>query len=245
MSRRGPKTAMVLAAGFGKRMRPITETLPKPLVEVNGQAMLDRILDRLAEAGVKKAVVNLHHLGDRIESHLDGRTKPEIVFSPEAEILETGGGVKKALHQLGKDPFFVLNGDVLWLDGTRPALKRLAETWDGRQMDCLLLLHQSVFAYGYEGKGDFIMDPAGKVRRRREREVAPFVFAGIQILHPRLLDSTPEGPFSLNRIYDQAAERGRLFGICHDGEWFHVGTPEDLRAAEDAMHHMSVGAIHR
>lgn len=245
MSRRGPKTAMVLAAGFGKRMRPITETLPKPLVSVNGETMLDRILDRLAEAGVRKAVVNLHHLGDQIEGHLAERSRPGIVFSPEPEILETGGGVKKALHHLGKEPFFVVNGDVLWLDGRRPALKRLAETWDGRQMDCLLLLHQSVFAYGYEGMGDFVMDPAGRVRRRREREVAPFVFAGMQILHPRLLDSTPEGPFSLNRVYDQAAERGRLYGISHDGEWFHVGTPEDLKAAEEAMHHLNVGAIHR
>lgn len=243
--RRGPKVAMVLAAGFGKRLRPLTETLPKPLVQVNGEAMLDRILDRLSEAGVRKAVVNLHHLGEVIEDHLKDRQAPEIVLSPEAEILETGGGVKKALPQLGKEPFFVLNGDVLWLDGRRPALQRLAEVWDGRRMDCLLLLHQSVFAYGYDGRGDFMMDPNGLIRRRREREIAPFVFAGMQILHPKLLDATPEGPFSLNRLYDKAAERGRLYGISHDGEWFHVGTPQDLKTAEAAMHHLHVRAIHR
>ena len=243
--RRGPKVAMVLAAGFGKRLRPLTETLPKPLVQVNGEAMLDRILDRLSEAGVRKAVVNLHHLGEVIEEHLKDRETPEIVLSPEAEILETGGGVKKALPQLGKEPFFVLNGDVLWLDGRRPALQRLAEAWDGRRMDCLLLLHQSVFAYGYDGRGDFMMDPNGLIRRRGEREIAPFVFAGMQILHPKLLDATPEGPFSLNRLYDQAAERGRLYGISHDGEWFHVGTPQDLKTAEAAMHHLHVRAIHR
>ena len=243
--RRGPKVAMVLAAGFGKRLRPLTETLPKPLVQVNGEAMLDRILDRLSEAGVRKAVVNLHHLGEVIEDHLKDREAPEIVLSPEAEILETGGGVKRALPQLGKEPFFVLNGDVLWLDGRRPALQRLAEVWDGRRMDCLLLLHQSVFAYGYDGRGDFMMDPNGLVRRRREREIAPFVFAGMQILHPKLLDATPEGPFSLNRLYDKAAERGRLYGISHDGEWFHVGTPQDLKTAEAAMHHLHVRAIHR
>ena len=243
--RRGPKQAMVLAAGFGKRMRPITETLPKPLVKVNGEAMLDRILDRLAEAAVKKTVINLHHLGEVIEAHLEDRKAPEIVFSPEEEILETGGGVKKALPLLGKEPFFVVNGDVLWLDGRSSALRRLAESWDGRKMDCLLLLHQCVFAYGYEGLGDFFLDPAGVVRRRREREVAPFVFGGMQIIDPKLFASMPEGPFSLNRIYDLAARRGRLHGICHDGEWFHVGTPEDLKFAEDAMHHMSVPAIHR
>ncbi len=243
--RRGPKVAMVLAAGFGKRMRPITETLPKPLVQVNGEAMLDRILDRLVEAGVKTAVVNLHHLGAVIESHLAERTAPEVVFSPEAEILETGGGVKKALSHLGKEPFFVVNGDVLWVDGRSAALRRLAESWDGRKMDCLLLLHQCVFAYGYDGMGDFFLNPAGVVRRRREREVAPFVFGGMQIIDPKLFDAMPEGPFSLNRIYDLAAERGRLHGICHDGEWFHVGTPEDLKFAEDAMHRMSVPAIHR
>ena len=164
--RRTPKLAMVLAAGFGKRMRPITDTLPKPLVQVNGEAMLDRILDRLAEAGVKKAVVNLHHLGGAIETHLAERKAPEILFSPEPEILETGGGVKKALPLLGKEPFFVINGDVLWLDGRSSALRRLAESWDGRRMDCLLLLHQCVFAYGYEGMGDFFLDPVGVVRRR-------------------------------------------------------------------------------
>ncbi len=243
--RKTPAVAMVLAAGLGLRMRPITDTRPKPLVEVGGRTLIDRILDRLDAAGVRRAVVNLHHLSGQLEAHLGARSAPEIVFSAETDLLETGGGVKHALPLLGEEPFFVLNGDVLWLDGRVGALERLSAAWDGRKMDVLLLLHQTAFAYGYDGPGDFVMDPLGRVRRRREREVAPFVFAGIQMLHPKLFGDAPDGPFSLNVIYDAAIERGRLFGLCHDGEWFHVGTPEDLKLAENEMHYLSTPAAHR
>ena len=240
-----PKRAMVLAAGLGKRMRPLTETRPKPLIEVRGRAMLDHVLDRLEDVGVEEAVVNHYHLGAMIEEHLQGRRRPRIRFSPEDVLLETGGGVKRALPMLGEEPFYAVNGDIVWLDGRVPALRRLAETWDETRMDVLLLLHPTAFALGYNGAGDFIMTPEGQLRRRREREVAPFVFAGVQILHPRLLADTPDGPFSLNLLYDKALESERLWGLRHDGEWFHVGTPDSLRTVESALHHMNVLSIHR
>ena len=244
-TRRVPERGMVLAAGRGERMRPLTDRLPKPLVEVHGKAMLDRALDRLAAVGVGQAVVNLYHLGDLIETHLAGRARPDIVFSRETELLDTGGGVRAALVWLGEAPFYVLNGDVVWLDGLTPALVRLAAAWDETRMDALLLLHPTTFAFCYEGQGDFFMDPLGLLRRRGEHEVAPFLFAGVQILHPRLFDSTPEGRFSLNLIYDKAAAAGRLWGLRHDGEWFHVGTPEALRQVDDALHHPGAGAGQR
>ncbi len=234
-----PKTAMVLAAGLGQRMRPITNTLPKPLIEVRGRAMLDTILDRLEDAGIAKAVVNLHHLGDLIEQHLADRRSPSIVYSREKDLLETGGGVTKALSLLGEGAFFVLNGDVCWLDGLVPALERLAAAWNEAEMDALLLLHPTCSAFGYEGVGDYFMDPEGRLRRRQERQIAPFIHAGIQILHPRLFEGAPASSFSLNRLYDKAQEEGRLWGLRHDGEWFHVGTPQELRAVEDALHHLA------
>lgn len=234
-----PKTAMVLAAGLGQRMRPITDSLPKPLIEVRGRAMLDTILDRLETAGITKVVVNLHYLGEMIEVHLKGRSSPQIVFSEEEDLLETGGGVTKALPLLGEDPFFVLNGDVCWLDGLTPALRRLAAAWNDEEMDALLLLHPTCSAFGYEGLGDYLMDPAGRLRRRQERQIAPFIHAGIQILHPRLFEGAPRGSFSLNKLYDKAQEAGRLWGLRHDGEWYHVGTPAELRAVEDALHYLA------
>jgi MurNAc alpha-1-phosphate uridylyltransferase len=236
---------MVLAAGLGERMRPLTDTTPKPMIEVRGQPMIDRVLDRLEAAGVSEAVVNLHHLGAMLERHLAARDRPRIVFSPEDDLLDTGGGVTKALPQLGKRPFFALNGDVVWLDGGTPALERLAAAWDGAAMDVLLLLHPTVSAHGYHGAGDFFMSPVGRLRRRREREVAPYIFAGVQILHPRIFEDVPAGAFSLNLLYDRAAEAERLWGLRHDGEWFHVGTPEALAEVEDALHHLSLGAVQR
>jgi len=234
-----PKTAMVLAAGLGQRMRPLTDKMPKPLIEVRGRAMLDTIFDRLEDAGITKVVVNLHYLGEMIEVHLKGRTTPEVVFSKEEDLLETGGGVTKALPLLGEDPFYVLNGDVCWLDGLTPALQRLGAAWNDAEMDALLLLHPTVSAFGYEGIGDYFMDPTGRLRRRQERQIAPFIHAGIQILHPRLFDGAPAGSFSLNKLYDKAQEAERLWGVRHDGEWYHVGTPEELRAVEDALHHLA------
>jgi MurNAc alpha-1-phosphate uridylyltransferase len=240
-----PGRAMVLAAGRGERMRPLTNKMPKPMIKVRGRTMIDRVLDRLEAAGVGEAVVNLHHMGDMIESHLAARERPKTVFSPEADLLETGGGVVNALPLLGPDPFFVLNGDVVWLDGGTPALERLAATWDESSMDVLLLLQPTANAHGYDGHGDFFMSPEGRLRRRREREVAPYLFAGIQIFHPRVFRDVPEGAFSLNLIYDRAIEAERLWGLRHDGEWFHVGTPEGLGEVEDAMHHLNLGAVQR
>jgi MurNAc alpha-1-phosphate uridylyltransferase len=239
------KRAMVLAAGRGERMRPLTDTVPKPMIEVRGRTMIDRVLDRLAATGVTKAVVNLYHLGGQIERHLAARDGPNVLFSHETELLDTGGGVAKALPQLGARPFFALNGDVVWLDGGTPALDRLAAAWDDGAMDILLLLHPTAYAYGYDGLGDFFMSPLGALRRRRDREVAPFIFTGIQVLHPRIFRDVPAGAFSLNLLYDRAAEAGRLWGLRHDGEWFHVGTPEALGEVENALHHLSLGAIQR
>ncbi|MEM7226356.1 MAG: nucleotidyltransferase family protein [Pseudomonadota bacterium] len=231
----GPTIAMVLAAGHGVRMRPITETRPKPLIEVAGRTMLDRALDRLHAYGLRRAVVNHHHLGEMIEDHLAGREDFEIALSPEAELLETGGGVAKALPLLGELPFYVVNGDVIWLDGLTPAFKRLADAWNDGKMDALLLLHPVVAAHGYEGSGDYFASPIGQLRRRKEREVAPFIFAGLQILSPRLFAGAPDGAYSLNRLYDKAEEEGRLWGIRHDGEWYHVGTPESLAETEAVL----------
>lgn len=231
-----PKVAMVLAAGLGLRLRPITERLPKPLVKVGERTLLDRALDRLQEAGVERAVVNIHYLGHLIEQHLKKRRKPKLEISDETdELLETGGGVTKALPMLGEEPFLVVNADVLWLNGSLCAIERLAEQWDPEKMDALLMVHHTVEAYGYDGVGDFNMTADGLLSRRKEREISPYLFTGVQILHPRLFEGVPEGPFSLNLLYDKAIEAERLYGVCHDGEWFHIGTPDGLAEAEDFM----------
>lgn len=241
-----PKKAMVLAAGFGLRMRPLTDNLPKPLIALYGRSMIERALDRLVEAGVEEAVVNLHYLGDQIVERLARRDDIILRFSHEEDILETGGGVKKALDLLGNEAFFVVNADICWTNGCQPALTRLAAAWDETRMDALLLLAPLSQAIGYDGwAGDFMLDPLGLVRRRGEREISPFVFAGIQLLHPRLFQDAPEGAFSLNLLYDKAKEQERLRGLRHDGLWFHVGTPQALAAVEDAMHHLTAGASTR
>jgi MurNAc alpha-1-phosphate uridylyltransferase len=228
-----PKTAMVLAAGYGKRLRPLTATTPKPMVKVLGKPMIDVVLDRLAAAGVERAVVNLHHLGHVIRDHLKDRQRPQIVFSEEPEILETGGGIRRALPLLGRDPFFVVNAKIIWLNGREDALHRLARAWDGARMDALLLLQATATAIGYDGPGDFQMDQEGRLARRLEWEVAPFLYSGIHICHPRLFEGSPEqGAFSLNLLWDRAIEAGRLHGIRHDGEWYHVSTPQQLRDVE-------------
>lgn len=224
---------MVLAAGYGKRMRPLTESRPKPMVELMGRSLIDRILDRLDAAGVERVVVNTHHLAEMLEAHLARRATPAVAISREDEdVLDTGGGVKRALDVLDAESFYVLNGDVFWLDGCAPALTRLAQQWDPTRMDALLLLNPTASAIGYEGSGDFQLDTFGLARRRLEFEVAPFAFTGVQVLHRRLFDYAPEGPFSLNLLYDQAEASERLYGLRHDGLWFHVGTPGDLELAE-------------
>jgi MurNAc alpha-1-phosphate uridylyltransferase len=226
-----PKRGMVLAAGLGLRMRPITETLPKALVPLAGRALLDHAIDRLAAAGVERVVVNAHYLADMVRRHLAPRATPEITLSLEDELLETGGGVQKALPLLG-DIFYVVNSDVFWLDGRTSALLRLARAFDPVRIDALLLLQRTVTALGYDGRGDFVLDPWGGLRRRGEREVAPHLFAGVQILSKRLFADAKPGRFSLNALYDRALAEGRIAGIVHDGEWYHIGTPEGLALAE-------------
>jgi MurNAc alpha-1-phosphate uridylyltransferase len=228
--------AMVLAAGLGKRMRPLTDALPKPLIPVAGQALIDHVLDKLADAGVTQAVVNVHHRADQIEAHVKGRTRPRIVISDErGELLDTGGGVVKALPHLGAAPFFHMNSDTLWIEGVAPNLSRLAAQFDVARMDILLLLASTATSIGYDGRGDFNMAPDGRLSRRPERQVAPFVYAGAAILNPAIFADAPAGKFSLNRMFDRAAEAGRLYGLRLDGTWMHVGTPEAIKAAEAAI----------
>jgi len=224
--------AMVLAAGLGIRMRPLTDDRPKPLVELAGQTLLDRALDRLVASGVNRIVVNSHYRAEMIAAHLDGRD--DIVLSPEEVLLETGGGVKAALAHLGGDPFFVVNSDAVWRDGPTPALERLAGEWDDERMDALLLLVPTPEIPGAAigDRGDYHLEPDGRARRRTEGEIAPFLFGGIQILHPCLFAAAPDGPFSLNLLYDRAEAAGRLYGMRHDGAWYHVGTPGELAATE-------------
>jgi len=241
-----PKTAMVLAAGLGLRLRPITNKTPKPLVKVRDRTLLDHTLDRLVAAGVERAVVNIHHLADQVEQHLTNRKDLEIIISSETNnLLETGGGVKNALPHLGDEPFYISNADVMWLNGSSPTLGRLCERWADDEMDVLLLLHSTVEAYGYTGNGDFVAEPDGKLARKLERELTPHLFTGVQIVHPRIFEATPEEVFSLNLIYDAAIEAERLYGVVHDGEWFHIGTPDGLAQAEVYMGQRFAGMRHR
>ena len=228
----GVRTAMVLAAGLGLRMRPLTQTVPKPLLAVGGETILDQALDRLVEAGVERAVVNTHWLPEKIERHLKTRTNPHIEISREDDLLETGGGVTKALPLLGDDPFFVVNADIVWRNGPQPALRRLTHAWRDNDMDALLMMASIVRSTGYDGDGDFMMDSVGRLTRRPERMIAPFVFSGVQIVHPRLFAEAPSGPFSMNVLYAQAEEAERLYGIAHDSDWYHVGTPDGIDQAD-------------
>ena len=231
-----PQTAMVLAAGFGQRMRPLTDKMPKPLVKVAGKPLLDHVLDRLADAGVTRAVVNVHYLAEQIERHLAARTKPRITISDERGLLlDTGGGVIKALPLLGGAPFFHINSDTIWIDGVQPNLSRLAEHFDAATMDGLLLLAPSAGSIGYDGRGDFTMASDGRLRTRPERDVAPFVYAGAAILSPRLFIGAPPGAFSLTTLFARAIEAGRLHGLRLEGLWMHVGTPEAIAEAEAAI----------
>lgn len=232
----GPRRAMVLAAGRGERMRPISDHTPKPLVPVRGCPVIAWTLDRLAAAGVETCVVNLHHLGDRVRGALQDRQRPRIVFSDESDrLLDTGGGVRKALPLLGPDPVYVVNGDVLWLDGVKPALGRLAEAWDPARMDLLMLVVRLAGAHGYDGSGDFFLDPLGRPRRRRQHEIAPFVYAGVMIVSPDLFEDTPDGPFSMSMLFTRAMDEERMVAVPHDGEWYHVGTPSALALAETRL----------
>jgi N-acetyl-alpha-D-muramate 1-phosphate uridylyltransferase len=231
-----PRRAMVLAAGIGTRMHPLTERRPKPLVEVGGKALLDHVLDRLAETGVERAVVNVHHFAEQMVRHLAGRTRPQIVISDERGfLLGTGGGVKKALPELGDAPFFHINSDTIWIDGVKSNLVRLACAFDPAAMDALLLLAPTTGSIGYAGRGDFAMAPDGRLTRRGERHVVPFVYAGAAILAPALFAGAPDGEFPLTALFDRAAEAGRLFGLRLEGLWMHVGTPDAIASAETAI----------
>ncbi|WP_240046927.1 nucleotidyltransferase family protein [Paracraurococcus ruber] len=226
---------MVLAAGLGLRMRPLTDATAKPLLTLDGRTLLDHALDRLAAAGIGQAVVNAHWCADQVAAAVAGRDSPRIALQREDALLETGGGVARALPLLGDGPFAVANGDSVWLDGPRQALGRMAAAFDPAQMDALLLVVRSAQVDGDIGRGDFLLDPLGRVRRPRERELAPYVFAGVQILTPGMFRNTPGGKFSLNILYDRAIDSGRLFALVHDGVWFHLSTPPDLDRAEAAL----------
>jgi len=224
---------MVLAAGLGTRMRAADENRPKPLVELCGMPLIDWVLDRVRRAGIQNVVVNTHYKADQIQAHLAGR--PGIRISHEDALLETGGGVRKALPLLGDGPFLVVNSDAIWLDGPQPALNRLIAAWRPDAMDLLLMLQPMAWVTGYQGPGDYFLDPLGRARCRTELEVAPYLFAGAHITTAAAFEGTPKGPFSLNEIFDQVEAAERLYGMAHDGEWYHVGSPDQLRRAEDEI----------
>jgi len=232
-----PHTAMIMAAGLGKRMRPLTATKPKPLITVAGKALLDHVLERLRAAGVQKVVGNVHYLADALEAHLSSRAHGvDVIISDERSLLlETGGGLVKAAPLIDCDPFLAVNSDNLWIDGPADTLKLLASQWDDERMDALLLLVPLARAENHNGIGDFHMERSGRVRRREKSHVAPFVFTGVQMVSKRLLRDAPEGPFSTNILWNRAIEEGRCFGAVHQGLWFDVGTPTSIPLTEAAL----------
>ena len=237
------RCAMLLAAGLGLRMRPLTEHTAKPLLPLGGRPLLDHALDRLAAAGVQRVVINTHWQGARVEHHLARRTGgPQIVLRPEDDLLDTGGAVAAAVREglLGDEPFFIVNGDSFWMDGPTPMLNRVADAFSP-EVDAVLLMHRTFQVHSEVGRGDFAVDPWGKLRRRREREIVPYLFAGVQLASPALFASAPAGPFSLNRLWDAAIEAGRLRALVHDGLWFHLSRPSDLSEAETALHARETG----
>jgi N-acetyl-alpha-D-muramate 1-phosphate uridylyltransferase len=229
-----PETAMVMAAGLGKRMRPLTATRPKPLVTVAGKALIDHALDRLVAGGVKRVVVNVHYLADALEAHMKSHPHGiDIIISDErAQLMETGGGLMQAKHLIPDDPFLCVNSDNLWIDGPSDALHLLAARWDDPAMDALLLVVPQARAHNHSGKGDFHLDPLGRITRRRTGRVAPFVYTGIQMISKRLLNDAPDGPFSTMLFWERAIAAGRCFGVVHQGLWFDVGSPAAIPATE-------------
>jgi N-acetyl-alpha-D-muramate 1-phosphate uridylyltransferase len=224
-------TAMILAAGFGVRMRPLTLAKPKPLLKIGGRAMLDLALDKLKAVGIERAVINTHYLPEQIENHLAARCDMEILISRETEILDTGGGIKNARHYFGDQPFFALNADLPWLDGKTPSLIRMMKAWNPEIMDQLLLVMLTNKARGFAGKGDFMMESDGRLWRKNAPTPRPQTFISAQIMKPQLLDEVPEKVFSNNKIFDLAESRNKLFGLVHEGACYHCGTPEDLAEA--------------
>ncbi|MDZ3832456.1 MAG: nucleotidyltransferase family protein [Sphingopyxis sp.] len=230
-------SAMVMAAGIGKRMRPLTATRPKPLVRVAGKPLIDHSLDRIEAAGIGHVVVNVHYLADALEAHLAAQKRAfDIVVSDERDqLLETGGGMVRAAPLLRGDPILIVNSDNIWTDGPQDSILNLARHWDGDRMDALLLVIRQASATGHRGLGDFHMDPMGKLSRRKPGRIAPFVYTGVQLIAPRLLDGAPEGPFSTNILWDRAIAAGRLYGLSHLGQWFDVGTPASIAPTEAAL----------
>jgi MurNAc alpha-1-phosphate uridylyltransferase len=229
---------MVLSAGLGTRMRPLTDAVPKPLVPLAGKTLLDHVLDRLALAGVEQAVVNVHYMADQIEAHLKERTAPQIVISDERDVLlDTGGGVARALPILREGPFFIHNSDSVWIEGATPCLEQMAAAWNPDIMDTLLLLAPITTTLGYDGDGDFAINDIGVVRRPDESEAVPFVFTGVSISDARLFEGCAQGKFSLNVLWDKAIASGRVHGVRHDGVWMHVGTPEAVVEAGERLRH--------
>lgn len=227
------KRAMVMAAGKGTWMRPLTDTLPKPLVPFMGRPLIDHVLDRLEQAGVEEVIVNIHHFADMLEAHVLKRRSPHIVISDERDkLLDTGGGAKRALHLLGDDPIITFNSDSVWVEGWGSNLRRLMDRFDPACMDALLMIADASRTIGYVGRGDFHMDPLGALTRRGPSETVPYMFSGVQIVKPALFADGPDGAFSTNLIWDRLIERGALFGQRMSGVWMHVGTPEDLASAE-------------
>ncbi len=227
---------MILAAGFGKRLRPLTDEKPKALVPVCGRPIIDYTLSHLKRIGIRNVVVNLHYRGDELRKYLERKDDLKIICSDERhELLDTGGAVVKAMANFGSNPFLVINCDIIWLNGVKDTLLCMAEQWDDSRHDALLLVHPTVSARGYRGLGDFFMSSCGGLTRRRESEVAPFIFCGVQILHPRLFTGCPNGRFSLNSLYDRAEKNLRLSGLRHDGMWLHLSQKEDLLVVESAL----------
>jgi MurNAc alpha-1-phosphate uridylyltransferase len=224
--------AMVLAAGLGSRMRPVTDDMPKPLVTVGGKTLIDHALDDLATAGVETAVVNVHYRADQVTAHLAGRTVPRIVLSPEDRLMGTGGGIRAALPHLGDEPFYAADCDALRLDGPTPALRRLAAAWDDARMDALILVVPTARSIGMPDFGVMVLDPDGLARLPEEREIAPYAFASVQVLAPRVFAGTPDGPFSYKDLWRRAQENGRLYGLVHDGPCLQVLTPESVGLAD-------------
>jgi MurNAc alpha-1-phosphate uridylyltransferase len=226
---------MLLAAGLGRRMLPLTQDRPKALVEVAGVPLIDWALERLERFGIQQIAVNLHSFAPLLEAHLKRSWRGKLDLSHEPTLLDTGGGIKKCLPHLGGDPFFAINADTIWLDGAVPALERMAQAFDPERMDALLLCAPVSAAIGYSGQGDFLMTPEGRLKRRPEREQAPFVFASVQLLHPRLFEGAPDGSFSMNRLFDRAIASGRFYGIRHEAEWFEVGTAAAVASAQQVL----------
>jgi N-acetyl-alpha-D-muramate 1-phosphate uridylyltransferase len=231
-----PTRAMIMAAGMGTRMRPLTDTRPKPLVTVGGKALIDHAIDRLIAAGVTTIVVNLHYKAEMIKEHLKRRRDVEILFSDESDgLLGTGGGVARALSYFDGEPFFIHNSDTIWIEGYGHALDQMKALWNPDTMDALLLIVPLINSIGYEGVGDFLMDPVGRLSRVPPGRVSPFAYPGVQIVHSRLFDNPPAGGFSTNVLWDRAIENDRLFGMRLDGVWIHVGTPQAVADAEEFL----------